>query len=183
VCLHYGLDEASRGPVKTIVDNVEAVLWSKEAIMSTAEARRDVLIEAKADQLAQEMSRADALSKAAAEVAYFNSPNIIISEYYGIKNKSGAGDVWPPEKVATPRVMKQAAISALPAVERKALATAFCTSRLHAHLATNVGTGKKLGSAKSIIAEAIKIFCDDGDNSGKATRKGGSYLSGYGRRL
>lgn len=167
VCLDYGLDEASRVPVEELVRKVEASATLKEAILSTADARRTLLVEAKADQLVQEMARADALTKAAAEVENLASPNIIISEYYGFKTEGGAGDVWPPEKVATPLVMKQTAISALSVVERKALAAAFCTSRLHAHLATKVGSGKKLGSAKSIIAEAIKIFCDDGQNSDK----------------
>ena len=56
-------------------------------------------------------------------MAYLASPDdIIISEYHGVKTKGGEGDVWPLVKVDEPRVMKQAAIIALPLQERKALA-------------------------------------------------------------
>ena len=43
----------------------------------------------------------------------------------------------------------------------------FCTSRRHAHLAAGKGSGEKVGSANSVIAEAINIFSDDG-NADKA---------------
>ena len=102
--------------------NVEETPTNKEAIESTADAWRDILLKAKADQLVQEMARADALTKAEEQVAYLASPDIIISEYHGVKTKGGEGDLWPPVKVDEPRVMKQAAIIALPLQERKALA-------------------------------------------------------------
>ena len=122
LCLDYGLDEASRDAVFRTVRNVEETPTNKEAIESTADAWRDILLKAKADQLVQEMARADALTKAEEQVAYLASPDIITSEYHGVKTKGGEGDLWPPVKVDEPRVMKQAAIIALPLQERKALA-------------------------------------------------------------
>ena len=58
MCQDYGLDEASRDAVFDIVRIVEATPTNKEAIESTADARRDILLRAKADQLVQEMARA-----------------------------------------------------------------------------------------------------------------------------
>ena len=91
LCLDYGLDEASRNAVFRTVRNVEETPTNKEAIESTADAWRDILLKAKADQLVQEMARADALTKAEEQVAYLASPDFTSSSASTTASRPRAG--------------------------------------------------------------------------------------------
>ena len=148
--------------MQTIVGNVESSATQKEAMLTTVDERRRILLEANAHDLAQDMALSEAAVTAAALEAYLASPDVILSEWSGERTKQGsATDVWPPKKVDTPRTMKQSAIEALGKEERKKLAAAWCTSKLHAKNIVGGGSGSARGSTNTICDEAIGIFGDD----------------------
>ena len=95
-----------------------------DALRADASARRDIILQERANSLAEQLKCSEEAAHAAATAAYFASPDVIIAEFTG-DNSSGQ---WPPKKLNDPKVVKQAYIDALELPEKKILALQFSTS-------------------------------------------------------
>lgn len=122
--MEWGLDDYWLKVAMKKAGEINCSPMCADALRADALARRDIILQERANRLAEQLICSEEAAHAAATAAYFASPDVIIAEFTGDKS-SGQ---WPPKKLTDPKVVKQAYIDALELPEMKIFALHFSTA-------------------------------------------------------